>query len=315
VIYYEDPQRARVPSIFPEDAGPVALPYAFDFKTMDSHGGWAASAVDLLRFVTAVDGRSAPGKFLDAETIAHMVRRPWPPWGPGDESFYGMGWMIRENPGNWWHTGSLPGTATEMVRAGNGFSWVALFNLRASRRGNQFFNDLDGLGWRALEAVTPEAWPSHDLFDAMLSREAWTERHFTAAEPGSPALSDDAADPDHDGRPNLLEYALGSDPRRADSDKTVRGKLSGSGNSATAQLTFRRRLVGKEVDYRAEVSEDLVQWKGIDDVTAGPELDMDGFQYVTCTVPPALKGGIRYLRLVVTRHEDGTRSMPVIPGE
>ena len=43
----------------------------------------------------------------------------------------------------------------------------------------------------------------------------WKAAHFTAAELGQPLVSGDAADADLDGRANLLEYALGSDPRAA----------------------------------------------------------------------------------------------------
>lgn len=48
------------------------------------------------------------------------------------------------------------------------------------------------------------------------SRDAWRGEHFTLEERAAPLISGDAADPDVDGIPNDLEYALGLDPRTAD---------------------------------------------------------------------------------------------------
>ena len=74
-------------------------------------------------------------------------------------TYYGFGWMIRPvgSDGNWWHTGSLPGTSTIMVRAANGLAWVALFNSRPSSA-DAFFNELDSELWRAVNGVTE--WPA-----------------------------------------------------------------------------------------------------------------------------------------------------------
>ena len=103
------------------------------YSTMDAHGGWVASVIDLLRFVTAIDGRLPHTNLLSLASIATMTSRPSPPWRPAEEPYYGMGWQVRNTPGNWWHDGSLPGIRTEMVRAGNGFTWALLFNSRPFR--------------------------------------------------------------------------------------------------------------------------------------------------------------------------------------
>lgn len=50
---------------------------------------------------------------------------------------------------------------------------------------------------------------------------AWTTQHFTTAEQGNAAISGPTADPDGDSLPNYLEYALGLDPRAADSKGAV----------------------------------------------------------------------------------------------
>jgi hypothetical protein len=80
-----------------------------------------------------------------------------------------MGWQVRTagSDANWWHGGSLDGTTTFMVRAGNGFTWVAFFNSRPSSpsgRSDPFGDELDSALWRAFAAV--RQWPDHDLFAA-----------------------------------------------------------------------------------------------------------------------------------------------------
>jgi hypothetical protein len=75
-----------------------------------------------------------------------------------------MGWQVRPAGGdtNWWHTGSLDGTTTLMVRAYNGLTWVALLNTRP-KDSDSLSSELDQTMWQAVESV--KTWPSHDLFD------------------------------------------------------------------------------------------------------------------------------------------------------
>jgi hypothetical protein len=65
---------------------------------------------------------------------------------------------------NWWHTGSLPGTAALLVRTGEDMAWAALFNTRAPGAGSgKFAAELDALMWEAARGV--KQWPEHDLFE------------------------------------------------------------------------------------------------------------------------------------------------------
>jgi hypothetical protein len=138
-------------------------PYGgFNLEAMDSHGGWTASAIDLVKFANAIDGRR--GKpLLSRASIGELVSRPALPMAQDPPSFYGLGFSIRPTAGgaNWWHTGSLPGTTTLLVRAANGFCWAALFNGRPEGT-NKLSAELDSGMWKAFSAVT--AWPDVDLF-------------------------------------------------------------------------------------------------------------------------------------------------------
>jgi CubicO group peptidase (beta-lactamase class C family) len=150
-------------SVFPGE-GQVPEAYGgFYVEAMDAHGAWISSTIDLLRFLTAVDGLATRKDILKPESIKQMTARPPdnPAW-TKTSYWYADGWLVRPagSDANWWHNGSLPGTSTLMVRANNGVAWVALFNARAKDSG--FDAALDQGMWTALKGVT--AWPSHDLF-------------------------------------------------------------------------------------------------------------------------------------------------------
>ncbi len=128
-------------------------PYVFDFPRMDSHGGWVATAKDLARFIVHVDGFNGVADILRPATITTMSTA-------APASDYACGWSVN-SANNWWHTGGLPGTATEIVRASNGFNWVILLNTRSVLNG--FDGAMDNLLWPAVSnASTP--WQNIDQF-------------------------------------------------------------------------------------------------------------------------------------------------------
>lgn len=157
VKYYD---RDSTLSVF--DGGIVPWTYGgFYLEAMDSHGGWIASAPDLLRFLTAVDGFPTRPDILQPQTISTMLTTAVGVWGTSPY-YYAMGWLRRPQEDNWWHDGSLPGTTALLVRAGNGLAWAALFNARHMKPNPQFSAELDPAIWQAVgEVVT---WPGGDLF-------------------------------------------------------------------------------------------------------------------------------------------------------
>lgn len=166
VHYYGFPGIGFARSVFP--SGPTQVPWSyggFFLEAMDAHGGWLASATDLARFIDAVDGRPRPHhtQILKPESIEQMTSRPAPPLWVGTDYWYGMGWWVSpaEGGANWWHNGLLPGTATLMVRAGLGVTWVVLFN-SLPKDTDGFFNELDSEMWQAEKNV--KRWPANDLF-------------------------------------------------------------------------------------------------------------------------------------------------------
>ena len=163
VTYYGYPGQQLVVSVMPRTPERVPWPYGgFYLQGRDSVGGWIASAIDLVRFVTSLD-RSRPPSVLKLDTLNEMVSRPAPPLWENSSYYYGMGWLVRPVTfdANWWHGGSQPGTSSLLVRTHHGFAWAALFNSRPKER-SQFRQEVDRLMWRGIRVVSH--WPSHDLF-------------------------------------------------------------------------------------------------------------------------------------------------------
>lgn len=161
VKYYDYPRAKKTRSLEPAVRSRVPWPYNGFLSNMDAHGGWAASAIDLLRFVAAVDGRDNDD-ILDDETIGLMVSRP--PYGKDSDWWYGLGWLVRDIEGgqpNWWHGGTQPGTSSFLVRMGNGYSWAVLMNSRPRK-----YVAFESVVYRAMwDAFLQVAWwPRHDLF-------------------------------------------------------------------------------------------------------------------------------------------------------
>ena len=171
VRYYAQPANEQTRSVFADVKEQVAWPDGgFYLEALDAHGGWIGSAADLLRFVIAVEGSRGPG-LLKGETLDLMTARPPAPVSQTGPTYYGLGWMIRtaDKPHadwrqtNWWHTGSLPGTAALVVRASNGTCWAALFNSRAlADKSKDSAAELDRLLWQAYGEI--KQWPEHDHF-------------------------------------------------------------------------------------------------------------------------------------------------------
>jgi len=128
-------------------------PYRMNARRMDSHGGWLASPADLVRFLVCVDGFPTKPDILNAESIRVMTTSSNA--NPG----YAKGWSVNSHH-NWWHTGSLPGTTTIMVRTSGGFCWAALANTRNMK--SSMSADLDRLMWDMVGKIT--TWPDCDLF-------------------------------------------------------------------------------------------------------------------------------------------------------
>jgi len=110
-------------------------------------GGWRVSAVDMVRFLTALDGsRGKP--LLKEQTYQQMLALPPPPLKPNSKGVYnGLGWpsvkMFGKNI-SYAHEGQFPGARTFMKHSPKGLDWALLFNVSM---------DLDQIDYSAVSQV------------------------------------------------------------------------------------------------------------------------------------------------------------------
>jgi CubicO group peptidase (beta-lactamase class C family) len=149
-----------VASVFPGE-GLVPLNYGgYYLEAGDASGAWVSSTVDLLRFLTRVDGRPIPPDILSPQLVAEMTSNGTTVC-PDGSCYYAGGWNVRpvQDGATWSHGGDLPGTKAILVRSYYNLSWVALFNTAAP---NSLVSELDAALWDALGHMT--SFPTNDLF-------------------------------------------------------------------------------------------------------------------------------------------------------
>jgi N-acyl-D-amino-acid deacylase len=172
VRYYSPPGQALQPSVF---VGEGYVPFAyggFYMEAMDAHGGWLATAADLVRFATAVDGQRGSA-LLRPDTVDLMLHAPIPVSpdaggaGAGNErAASGLGWVVQQDAGglSWSHAGALEGsTASWLLRRPDGLTVAWVFNTLPEDNGG-FFQAAIPATMAAIDAVS--VWPTHDLFAA-----------------------------------------------------------------------------------------------------------------------------------------------------
>lgn len=133
--------------------------------------------------------------------------------------------------------------------------------------------------------------------------EAWLTLHFSAGERLNPAVSGLLADPDGDGLPNLLEYALGRNPRLRDAGPVMESFAA----DGRWHFAYTRRAPPREVAFAERFSHDLALWNAYGTIVESVEiipLD-DGLERVVlrthlvpaAPTPPAAFGQVEVERL------------------
>lgn len=166
-----------------------------------------------------------------------------------------------------------------------------------------------GFRLRTLGPVFPIGIDELELYGTATTTsplENWRNQYFsTTANTGNAA---DNADPNHNGIPNLIEYALGGHPANGSTGQSILPTGSRSGNQMRIHLT--RRLDRNDVDLTVQASGDLGTWTDLARSTAGQpfaliesgtvieETGSGNTRAVTITDP--LTDTRRFLRLSVT---------------
>jgi N-acyl-D-amino-acid deacylase len=146
------------------------LPGGQGAKFEGEGGCWIASAVDLMRFMTALErsGEALNGKpLISAESYKEMLS-PLPPPFQSRNRYNGLGWDGVEKKGNKYFyekNGGLAGIATYMEHQPRGVNFAILFNASPADKKD---TDESAGAWRKsiIDAIHQfNDWPQVDYFD------------------------------------------------------------------------------------------------------------------------------------------------------
>ena len=175
-VRYYDTKKRKAPALYlPLFGQQVPIQYGGDnFEAFEAHGGWIASAVDLVKLATEFDN-PAKCRILSAKSIEEMWARPdgkagYELDGKPKDVFYGCGWSVRPvgktGKLNTWHVGIIAGTGASLVRRWDGVNWAVLFNTDESTNGKYLVDLIDDGLHQAANNV--KSWPKTDQFGAFL---------------------------------------------------------------------------------------------------------------------------------------------------
>jgi CubicO group peptidase (beta-lactamase class C family) len=132
-------------------------PYDWDCTRMDSHGGWLAAPIDLVRFAVRVDGKPGKSDIINAASFAAMTSSTSYAPNPVNTGSYRKGWRLTNE--GFEHGGALPGMRSKLAVGNDGFTYAILVNSRAK---GAFSSDFDDLMSNLISEIG--SWPEYDLF-------------------------------------------------------------------------------------------------------------------------------------------------------
>lgn len=126
-----------------------------DIRMLSGAGGWVCSAVEMLKFVAAIDYENPHENILSRRAMQIMTSAA--------KGEMPIGWSNINNSGDWWRSGSMAGTSTMLRRQSNGYTWIFITNT-SSWKGAHFPRMINAMMQNAFDKVTK--WPDKDLFQA-----------------------------------------------------------------------------------------------------------------------------------------------------
>jgi CubicO group peptidase (beta-lactamase class C family) len=157
VTFYETTNVILKPSIY--GTGELVTPRygGNDIRALGGAGAWIATAPDLMRLLLAIDGFHTRPDILSNQSIQFMT--------DNSNGFAPVGWKTTVMDGNWWRTGSFPGSAGMMKRQPDGTAWVILLNSSAWN-GPEIYSYINNMMNRVISRIDP--LPEYDLFNISL---------------------------------------------------------------------------------------------------------------------------------------------------
>jgi CubicO group peptidase (beta-lactamase class C family) len=157
VTYYETSSVVLKPSIY--GTGELVTPRygGNDIRALGGAGAWIATAPDLMRLLLAIDGFQTRPDILCNQSIQFMT--------DNSNGFAPVGWKTTVIDGNWWRTGSFPGSAGMLKRQPDGIAWVVLLNSSAWN-GPEIYSYINNMMRRVISRIDPLS--AYDLFNNSL---------------------------------------------------------------------------------------------------------------------------------------------------
>jgi N-acyl-D-amino-acid deacylase len=162
--YRDDEVRLYAPGSYQEVSSDYAGPLG------DAAAGWRASAIDLARFLAALDGSRGGKPFLSPATMKAMLSPPPPPIRPNPSGTHvGLGWDMvgtsKEGTG-YFKDGLLPGSRAFMGRTPAGVNYVILFNSGERLTPADIQSELHPRHGIERSIASTVKWPNVDYFDS-----------------------------------------------------------------------------------------------------------------------------------------------------
>ena len=155
-VRYYQPEDAELVEAYDGSGRMVPKVYGSTNMTLlGSAGGWIASSVDLMKLLVVIDGDNRVKDILSKQSIDEMTR-------VDDNGLDPLGWRSTNENGEWWRTGTLPGSSALMKRDPSGISWVMITNT-SNYKGPHLAIEMDRVMSGALRKISK--WPDYNLFD------------------------------------------------------------------------------------------------------------------------------------------------------
>lgn len=139
------------------------------------------------------------------------------------------------------------------------------------------------------------------VFVGGTANDAWKQMRFSSAELSNSSVSGDLADPDRDGTANLIEYALGRNPKAGDTGTVITTSMGNAAGTNYLFLSFDHNRAASDAQLTFEGSADLKNWSplALEVVSATPMT----FDLERIVVRFPTNGNTAYsIRLRVTRN-------------
>ena len=153
VHYYEVREAEPVPAFDGSDTLVMKSMGGNNVRGLYGAGGWVASPVELLKFISAINRCPVKKEFLSRESIEFMTL--------SNKKYRPAGWSSA-NSREWQRTGSMAGTSAMIKVQHNGYSWVFISN-SSSWIGPRLARQMNTSISRAISRV--KEWPKRDLFE------------------------------------------------------------------------------------------------------------------------------------------------------